>query len=137
MGENLICQLLPFLNDITFANIDGVLCAADDGSTTINVIATLVQLGLSLIFVVIIAIAIFYIIKSAITYIQSEGNEEKVTEAQKAIKAVFIGIGALFVGILGLVLLITIFGANTALNTENDFDGDNPGDIIQQLTGGN
>lgn len=123
-GGNILCTIFPFLEGIRFA--EG-LCSGDVDSSANDAVDTgtqLVQFGLSLVFVGIIAIAIFIIIKAALKYIRSEGNEEQVTEAQKAIKNVFIGIGALIVGVIGLVVILGIFnaGGTNPLNTDGETD---------------
>lgn len=73
-------------------------------------VAARLQLFISLIFVGIIILAVFIIIRAGVKYIQSQGDEGKIQEAQKAIKSVFIGIAVLFVGILGIVLVLAFFG---------------------------
>jgi DNA mismatch repair protein MutS len=51
----------------------------------------------------------------------------QLQQASKAIKTVFIGIGALFVGIIGIVIIIAFFNAGSAINqTPNGY---NPGII--------
>lgn len=69
-----------------------------------------VQFVLSLLFIGLILFAIFYVVKAAVTYIQSQGQPDKIAEATKAIRAVFVGLGALFVGIAGILLVLAFFG---------------------------
>jgi uncharacterized membrane protein YidH (DUF202 family) len=114
---NLICRIFPFLDNLGFVN--STLCGEGDGSETAATVADYVQLALSLIFVAIVIIAIYIIIKAAIKYIRSEGDEDKIQEAQKAIKSVFVGIAALFVGIIGLVLVLAFFQATGAIDDPN------------------
>ncbi len=109
---NLICRIFPFINQIEFTQ---GLCG---GESNLSAIGELVRFVLSLIFIAIIGIAVFYIIKSAIKYIQSEGDEGKVQESQKAIKAVFLGIGALIVGLVGLIIILAFVGADEALQQD-------------------
>ncbi len=109
--DNLLCQIFPFLKGIKFAES---LCGSDISGGAASAIDTgeaLIQFALSMIFVGIIAFAIFVIIKAAVKYIRSEGDESKVEEANKAIKNVFIGIGALIVGVIGLVIILGIFSS--------------------------
>ena len=73
-----------------------------------------VQLVLSLVFIGLIGFAIVYVIRAAIVYIQSQGNPEKIAEATKAIRSVFVGLGALFVGIAGILLVIAFFGGDAS-----------------------
>jgi hypothetical protein len=72
---------------------------------------------LSVLFVGIILLSVFIIVQAGIKYIQSQGDEKQIGEAQKAIKTVFIGIGVLFVGIAGLVLVLAFFGGLGLLNS--------------------
>lgn len=69
-----------------------------------------VQFVLSLLFIGLILFAIFYVVKAAVTYIQSQGQPDKIAEATKAIRSVFVGLGALFVGIAGILLVLAFFG---------------------------
>lgn len=82
-----------------------------------------VQFVLSLLFVGLILFAIFYVVRAAITYIQSQGQPDKIAEATKAIRAVFVGLGALFVGIAGILLVLSFFGGPLSGSGENqNFD---------------
>jgi len=114
--QNLICDLFPFLRSLQFGVSS--FCEKKDGQEAVRQSAELIRFILSLIFVAIVIIAIYVIIKAALTYIQSEGNEEKVKQAKKAIQNVFIGIGALFVGLIGLIVVLAFFGASGAVQTE-------------------
>ncbi len=137
-GEsNLICTIFPFIENI---RLTSPLCGAggSTAATTASTLASLAQFVLSLIFVGIIIIAIVTIVKAALKYIQSEGDEGKVEEATKAIKNVFIGIGALIVGLIGLVLIVGLLGASDALNTNTDeLDLGDGQEVINELLGGN
>lgn len=116
--DNLICKLFPFIGDI---DITSGLCGGDAGQTASS-IGEWLKFGLSLIFIGIIIIAVVSIIKAAIEYIRSEGDEGKVQEASKSIKSVFIGIGALIVGLVGLAIVLTVIGADESLNTPDTPD---------------
>jgi len=129
--DNLLCDIFPFLDGITLA---GDICdssANDASSTAATSLGQWLRFGVSLIFIGIIAVAIIYIIRAAIKYIRSEGNEEEVQEATKAIKAVFIGIGALLVGIVGLVIVLSLFNAAGGEQFETE---DRP-EIIEDVLG--
>lgn len=114
-SKNLICTIFPFLENIGFG-IGGICSGQASGQAAFGFIRFL----LSAVFVVIIIISIYIIIKSALKYIQSEGDEKKIGEASKAIKAVFIGIAALFIGIIGIIIVLAFFNASDALKTEGD-----------------
>jgi hypothetical protein len=72
-----------------------------------------INIAVSLVFVGIIIYGIFLIISSALKIIRSEGDEGKVQEGANKIKAVYIGIAMIFVGIIGLVLITTFFGGSS------------------------
>src|SRR5688572_21187611 len=93
-GDSVLCEIFPFLRSIGAVSsiCTGSEEAAEDAAEQIR---NFIQLGLSLVFVGIIAISIFVIIRAALKYIRSEGEPDKIQDAQKAIKSVFIGIGAL------------------------------------------
>lgn len=129
--ESVICTIFPFLNDIPAVNDSICNPGQEGGEKAVSDVVAFARLGLSLIFIGIILIAVYVIIKAAVKYIRSEGNEDKIQEAQKAIKQVFVGIGALFVGLIGLVIIIVFFNATGALNDTETVDTDNP--IIDPL----
>jgi hypothetical protein len=119
-AQNLVCKIFPFIGSITFWNINS-LCGGGDSQGALTKAKSFVSDAVttvgSLIFIGIIVVAVYIIIKAAVKYIRSEGDETKIGEAQKAIKNVFLGIAALFVGIIGIVLIIAIFNAGGAIGT--------------------
>lgn len=118
-AQSAICSVFPFLDSIGLFGINNAICRGQSettGTETAVATANFIQLILSLIFVGIIIVAVYIIIKSAIKYIRSEGEEGKVQEAQKSIKTVFVGIAALFIGILGIVLVLAFFRAGGAVS---------------------
>lgn len=135
-----LCTIFPFLQGI---QLFGGICNINDQNVEgeVNNVATtagsLVSFGLSLIFVGIIAVAVYVIIKAAIKYIRSEGDEAKIEEAQKAIKTVFMGVGALLVGIVGLVIILVFFQSSGALAGPQDGTGVDLIDNFLNGLGGN
>jgi ABC-type phosphate transport system permease subunit len=130
--DSVLCRLVPFLNDIPATQ--STLCEGSTagGEEAVSSTVAFAQLGVSFIFIGIILIAVYVIIKAAIKYIRSEGNEEKIQDAQKAIKQVFVGIGALFVGLIGLVIIIVFFNATGGINdADTDVQTDNP--VLDQI----
>lgn len=75
-----------------------------------NFIVNRGRLILGLLFVGITLMAIFIIVQAGIKYIQSQGDEGKIAEAQKAIKSVFVGIAILIVGVVGVLLVLFFLG---------------------------
>lgn len=141
-AQSLVCEVFPFIENIGLFGIGTNLCTpggnvSNTGTQVATSTANVLQLLLSLVFVGIIIVAVYIIIKAAIKYIRSEGDETKVKEAQKAIKTVFVGVAALFVGILGIVLILAFFQVSGG--TE-DLSGANTGTFLdtffQNLFGG-
>jgi uncharacterized membrane protein YidH (DUF202 family) len=136
-AANFLCDVFPFLDSIEAFGIASSICGTP-GTSDLTAAGQLIRFALSLVFVAIIAISIYVIIRAALKYIRSEGDPGKVEEAQKAIKNVFIGIGALFVGIIGIVIILAFFQAGNALNTSDDLPGQNSGleNFLEGLRGG-
>ena len=70
-----------------------------------------VQMLLVLALGLVVLIAVVYALIAAFKYISSQGESGKMEEAQKSIKAIFIGIAAMFIAIIGIVLVFAVFGA--------------------------
>jgi hypothetical protein len=83
-----------------------------NGSGSAGFVQSRIQLGLVLALGAVVLIAVVYSILSALKYIQSQGDAGKIEEAQKAIKAIFFGIGAMLIAIVGIVLVFVFFGAS-------------------------
>jgi heme/copper-type cytochrome/quinol oxidase subunit 2 len=69
---------------------------------------------LTIMFIVVFVVAVFYTFMAAIKYIRSEGNEQKVEEAKNAIKAVLFGVAAIFIAIVGILLINAFFNGGAA-----------------------
>ncbi|MEI6462573.1 MAG: hypothetical protein WCO33_02790 [bacterium] len=93
-----------------FAKLFGVWTIDSGGTTTGVTVTNLIMSILTLLFIVVFIVAIVYTFLAAIKYIRSEGNEQKVEEAKNAVKAVLFGVGAMFVAILGIILINALFG---------------------------
>jgi hypothetical protein len=91
-------------------DIFGLLGA--EGSGSAGFVQSRIQLGLVLALGAVVLVAVVYSILSALKYIQSQGDAGKIEEAQKAIKAIFFGIGAMLIAIVGIVLVFVFFGAS-------------------------
>lgn len=99
----------------------GLNATNNPGGTAISITSKWVNLALTLVFAGIIIISVYIVIKAAVTYIQSQGDETKIAEATKAIKSVFIGIALLFVGVVGVVLVLAFFGGTGLLNSDDAY----------------
>jgi len=82
-----------------------------DGTGAASFISGRVRTGLYIALGMIILVAVVYALIAAFKYIQSQGDPGKIEEAQKAIKAIFMGIAAMLIGIVGVVLVFVFFGA--------------------------
>lgn len=78
-------------------------------TSAVEKIRGFVRLALTLAFGIVILAAVAFSIVAAIKYIRSQGDAGQVEEANKAIKAIFQGVIAMFVGIIGVVLVFFIF----------------------------
>ncbi len=111
-GEIGLCTFLPQALCETFGLGSGAEASANAGT----VVRRWIDLGVTVLFAAIVIIAVYVIVTNAVKYIQSQGEEGKIQEATKAIKSVFIGIALLFVGIVGLVLVLAFFGGSGLLD---------------------
>jgi fumarate reductase subunit D len=82
------------------------------GTGTAEFIVSRVRVGLFIALGVIIVVAVIYALLASFKYIQSQGDPGKIEEAQKAIKAIFYGIAAMMIAIVGVILVFVFFGAN-------------------------
>ncbi|MBD3280563.1 hypothetical protein GF389_03505 [Candidatus Dojkabacteria bacterium] len=80
-----------------------------EGSTVTEKVVGFLRLALTLAFGAVILVAVLYSILAAIKYIRSQGDSGKVEEANNAIKAIFQGIAAMFVGFIGIIIVFFIF----------------------------
>jgi len=96
-----------------------------------------IRLGIILALGVVILIAVVYSILAAIKYISSQGDEGKVAEAKKAITAILSGIAALFIAIVGIVLVLVFFEVQSPPTQVYNFCITNPdGALCQDCTNG-
>jgi len=117
---SLLCGIFPFLNNVGAFGIKQAACGGGSAGNVAGRTGSFISFALNLIFIGLIILAVFIIIRSAIKYIQSEGNEGKIQEAQKAIKSVFVGIGVLIIGIVGIFIVIAFFNASGTLTTDTN-----------------
>lgn len=89
-------------------------------------VTSVIQLGISAVFALIILYGIFLIIKAALTIIRSNGDPSQLESGVNMIRGVYIGIGIIFIGIIGLIIVIAFFGAGGILNTTVN----TPGNIV-------
>src|SRR5690606_3018464 len=76
-AQSLLCDIFPFIDSVGFLGISQICNNAEvAGNIAVTGTARLIQLVLQLIFIGIIIISIYVIIKAAVQYIRSEGDEE-------------------------------------------------------------
>lgn len=81
-----------------------------DSDPRINFIIGLISNGMILLFVIIIVAGIIYAALAGLKYIQSQGASDKIEEAQNSLKYVLIGVAAVFIGIIGVLIISSAFG---------------------------
>lgn len=82
------------------------------GSGAVGFVVSRVQLGLFIAIGLLVLFAVIYALISAFKYIRSQGDPGEMEEAQKAIKAIFFGLAAMIIAIIGIVLVFVFFGAS-------------------------
>lgn len=87
--------------------------------TNADFIIDLIRNGLVLLFVVIILLAIVYAALAGIKFIRSQGSEDQVTEAQGALKNVLIGVAAVFLGVIGVFIITSIFSDTSSISVRD------------------
>lgn len=83
-----------------------------EGTGTAAFITSRVRVALFIALGVVILVAVVYALISSFRYIQSQGDPGKIEEAQKAIKAIFFGIAAMMIAIVGVILVFVFFGTS-------------------------
>lgn len=78
----------------------------------------LIRTGVTLIFALIIVYGIFMVIKASLRIIRSEGDPTKVQEGFSIVKGVMLGFIIIFIGIIGMVVVIYFFGAGKIVDTD-------------------
>jgi len=91
-------------------NIFGLM--GKEGAGTSGFVTSRIQLMLLLALGGIILVSVIYAGLASYKYIKSQGDPGQIEEAGKAVKAIFLGIAVLFVGIIGIVLVFVFFGAD-------------------------
>lgn len=105
------CDLFPCGED------NAQVPVIDDPNSTAN---SLLIVGLSLFFSAFIGFGLLVIVRGALKIITAQAVDEKVEEGYKSIRAVFIGLGLTFVGIIGIAIVIALLGGGGLLNANLD-----------------
>ncbi len=104
-----------FIREILTGIINLDVIPTGPPGTTTRFFLNLLTNGLILLFVSIILIAIVYAALAGLKYIRSQGETEKVEEAQNALKSIFIGVASVFVGVIVVALIAGIFTDQSSL----------------------
>ncbi|MEO0075444.1 MAG: hypothetical protein ABIK31_04965 [candidate division WOR-3 bacterium] len=72
----------------------------------------------SLVFIAIIILGVVKIILAVYKIISSEGNADSLSKGRDMIKAVWVGIAIIFLGLIGLLIIIAIFNAGSIFNVD-------------------
>jgi len=84
----------------------------------------IIRIGLASIFAIIIIYGVIMVIKATLTIIRSEGDPAKVQQGFGVVRGVILGIVIIFVGLIGMVVIIAFFGGGGIVNvTPNTPDG--------------
>lgn len=86
-------------------------------------VTNLIRAVISLVFIAIILYGIFLIIKAALTIIRSNGDPAQIESGAGIIRSVYIGIGIIFIGIIGLIVVIALLGASSVVNVNVNAPG--------------
>lgn len=84
-----------------------------------------VKMGLTILFVGVFIVAIFYSALAAIKFISSQGDASKLEESKGAVKAILMGFAAMILSIVGIFAVIFILGGTSAPPTEINVNVEN------------
>lgn len=110
-------------------SVFGPLCEVVSGNsgtvnedTAINYVVRRANLGITLAFLGVIIVSVYIVIKNGVKYVNSQGENGQIEEANKAMKYVFIGIAMLFIGLLGIILFLGFFGGTSLLGSDTSIN---------------
>ncbi len=107
------------------------------GNNPADYITARVRLGIIIGLMGVILVSVVYSILASIKYASSQGDEGKVAEAKKSIQAILSGIAALFIAIVGIILVLVFFRVSTPVTQVYNFCITAPdSDACQSCTNG-
>lgn len=80
------------------------------GAGLVDFVTDNVRLLITVLWIVLVLAAVVYAGVAGFKYVSSQGDAGKIEEAQKAVKAIWMGVAAFFVSIIGMVVIIAIAG---------------------------
>lgn len=78
-----------------------------------NYVNSRIRLGLTILFIGVFIVAIAYSALAAIKFMSSQGDSGKLEESKGAVKAILMGFAAMLIAIMGIFLIVVIFGGTT------------------------
>jgi hypothetical protein len=90
-------------------NIFGLL--GNEGAGTATFITGRVSTALFFTMGILVLFGVIYAIMAAFRYIRSQGDAGEIENATKSIKAIFYGVAAMMIGIVGIALVFVFFNA--------------------------
>lgn len=98
--------------DLLPANIQEIFeLMGIDGTGTVNFVSSRIETGIYFSLGGVVLISVVYAMLATVKYIRSQGDSGQIEEAQKAIKAIVMGIAAMMFGIVGIVIVFVFFGS--------------------------
>jgi hypothetical protein len=82
-----------------------------DGTGTAGFVTGRVSTALFFTMGILVLFGVIYAIMAAFRYIRSQGDAGEIENATKAIKAIFYGVAAMMIGIVGIALVFVFFNA--------------------------
>lgn len=92
--------------------LQGFCSSTNDLGTSTSISKTIAGIFTSFVYlfiIIVLVVGVIYTVKAALTYVQAEGDEKKVGAARASMKSVLFGVATMFLALIGLVLLQTLF----------------------------
>lgn len=116
--------VIPNLSNLQAQKVCGLLpCEEyDDSAFPISgdlneQVGNLIKVGVSSVFVLIVLYGVIIVVQAALKIIRSNGDQSEYESGQKMIKGAVIGIGMIFAGIIGLIMVLAFFSSGGVVNT--------------------
>ncbi|KXK26072.1 MAG: hypothetical protein TR69_WS6001001366 [candidate division WS6 bacterium OLB20] len=84
------------------------------GAGLVDFVTDNIRLLITVMWIALVLASVIYAGIAAFKYVTSQGDAGKIEEAQKAVKAIWMGVAAFFVSIIGMVVIVAIAGGSLA-----------------------
>ena len=91
--------------------------AVDSPFWDFSSIGGLIRAGVASVFAIIIIFGIIMVIRAVLKIVRSEGDETKIQEGYSMVRGVYIGIAIIFLGLIGMVIVLAFFNAGSIVGT--------------------